>query len=35
MSPERVKFAVLRLRRKLGPAGRTIENVRGFGYRLL
>lgn len=33
VSPERVKFAVLRLRRKLGPAGRTIENVRGFGYR--
>ena len=33
VSPERVKFAVLRLRRKLGPAGRHIENVRGFGYR--
>jgi DNA-binding response OmpR family regulator len=34
VSPERVKFAVLRLRRKLGPAGRRIENVRGFGYRI-
>jgi DNA-binding response OmpR family regulator len=33
VSTERVKFAVLRLRRKLGSAGRTIENVRGFGYR--
>jgi DNA-binding response OmpR family regulator len=33
-SPERVKFAVLRLRRKLGRAGRHIENVRGFGYRI-
>jgi DNA-binding response OmpR family regulator len=30
---ERVKFAILRLRRKLGRAGRQIENVRGFGYR--
>src|SRR5689334_11453527 len=34
VSPERVKFAVLRLRRKLGAAGRHIENVRGFGYRI-
>jgi DNA-binding response OmpR family regulator len=34
VGPERVKFAVLRLRRKLGPAGELIENVRGFGYRL-
>jgi DNA-binding response OmpR family regulator len=34
VSPERVKFAVLRLRRKLGPSGRHIENVRGFGYRI-
>jgi DNA-binding response OmpR family regulator len=34
VSPERVKFALLRLRRKLGPAGVHIENVRGFGYRL-
>lgn len=33
---DRVKFAVLRLRRKLGCAGldeRAIESVRGFGYR--
>jgi DNA-binding response OmpR family regulator len=32
---DRVKFAVLRLRRKLGfDAGDTrIESVRGFGYR--
>ena len=31
----RVKFAVMRLRRKLGPggAGGRIEAVRGFGYR--
>jgi len=35
ISPERVKFAILRLRRKLGAAGEHIENVRGFGYRLL
>jgi DNA-binding response OmpR family regulator len=33
LAPDRVKFAVLRLRRKLGPAV-TIESVRGFGYRL-
>ncbi len=33
VGPERVKFAVLRLRRKLGPAGQYIVNVRGFGYR--
>jgi len=33
---ERVKFAVLRLRRKLGwtdPDSSPIESVRGFGYR--
>jgi DNA-binding response OmpR family regulator len=33
---ERVKFAVLRLRRKLGwsdPEESPIESVRGFGYR--
>ena len=35
VSSERVKFAILRLRRKLGAAGEHIENVRGFGYRLL
>lgn len=29
----RVKFAVRRLRAKLGPAGDAIETVRGFGYR--
>lgn len=34
IGPERVKFAVLRLRRKLGPAGALIQNVRSFGYRL-
>ncbi len=33
-NPERVKFAVLRLRRKLGRAGSSIRNVRGFGYRI-
>ena len=36
IGPERVKFAVLRLRRKLGwtdPDGSPIESVRGFGYR--
>ncbi len=33
VSHERVKFAILRLRRKLGPAGARVENVRGFGYR--
>ena len=33
-SPERVKFAILRLRRKLGQAGSYIRNVRGFGYRV-
>jgi DNA-binding response OmpR family regulator len=34
--PDRVKFAVLRLRRKLGwsqPGEGPIETVRGFGYR--
>ena len=36
IGPERVKFAVLRLRRKLGwsdPDESPIESVRGFGYR--
>jgi DNA-binding response OmpR family regulator len=35
VGPDRVKFAVMRLRRKLGPEGadRRIEAVRGFGYR--
>jgi DNA-binding response OmpR family regulator len=36
IGPERVKFAVLRLRRKLGwadPASSPLEAVRGFGYR--
>jgi DNA-binding response OmpR family regulator len=36
IGPERVKFAVLRLRRKLGwtdPDDSPIESVRGFGYR--
>jgi DNA-binding response OmpR family regulator len=35
IGPDRVKFAVMRLRRKLGPegAGRRVEAVRGFGYR--
>ncbi len=32
IGPERVKFTVLRLRRKLGDGPR-IEAVRGFGYR--
>jgi DNA-binding response OmpR family regulator len=34
--PERVKFTVLRLRRKLGwadPATSPLQSVRGFGYR--
>ena len=34
IGPERVKFAVMRLRRKLGP-GVAIEAVRGFGYRFV
>ncbi len=34
VNPDRVKFAVLRLRRKLGAVGEQIENVRGFGYRI-
>jgi DNA-binding response OmpR family regulator len=34
IGPERVKFAVMRLRRKLGAAA-SIEAVRGFGYRYL
>jgi DNA-binding response OmpR family regulator len=35
VGPDRVKFAIMRLRRKLGPDGadRRIEAVRGFGYR--
>jgi DNA-binding response OmpR family regulator len=36
VGPERVKFSVMRLRRKLGQldgAGLPIEAVRGFGYR--
>jgi DNA-binding response OmpR family regulator len=36
IAPERVKFAVLRLRRKLGwniPEQAPVEAVRGFGYR--
>jgi DNA-binding response OmpR family regulator len=35
IGPDRVKFAIMRLRRKLGQhgAGRPIEAVRGFGYR--
>lgn len=32
VGPERVKFAVMRLRRKLGAAADLIESVRGFGY---
>jgi DNA-binding response OmpR family regulator len=37
IGPDRVKFAVMRLRRKLGQhgAGPPIEAVRGFGYRYL
>jgi DNA-binding response OmpR family regulator len=35
IGPDRVKYAVLRLRRKLGAAGALIESVRGFGYRLV
>ena len=34
IGPERVKFGVMRLRRKLG-AGVRIEAVRGFGYRFV
>ncbi len=36
VGPERVKYSVMRLRRKLCPsadAARSIEAVRGFGYR--
>jgi DNA-binding response OmpR family regulator len=36
IGPDRVKYSVMRLRRKLGadsPAGSPIEAVRGFGYR--
>jgi DNA-binding response OmpR family regulator len=36
VGPDRVKYSVMRLRRKLGtktPAGPSIEAVRGFGYR--
>jgi DNA-binding response OmpR family regulator len=37
IGPDRVKFAVMRLRRKLGQhgSGGPIEAVRGFGYRYL
>jgi DNA-binding response OmpR family regulator len=37
IGPDRVKFTVMRLRRKLGQqgAGGPIEGVRGFGYRYL
>jgi len=38
IGPERVKFTVMRLRRKLGQHGASgppIEAVRGFGYRYL
>ena len=39
VGPERVKFGVMRLRRKLGQGagepGAAIEAVRGFGYRYL
>jgi len=37
IGPDRVKFAILRLRRKLGWSGvvSPIEAVRGFGYRYL
>jgi DNA-binding response OmpR family regulator len=37
IGPDRVKFTVMRLRRKLGQhgAGGPIEAVRGFGYRYL
>ena len=34
IGPERVKFGIMRLRRKLGP-GVAIEAVRGFGYRFV
>lgn len=36
VGPDRVKYSVMRLRRKLGPAngaGSPIEAIRGFGYR--
>ena len=36
VGPERVKFGIMRLRRKLGQdpgPGSAIEAVRGFGYR--
>jgi len=36
VGPERVKFGIMRLRRKLGQppsATQPIEGVRGFGYR--
>jgi DNA-binding response OmpR family regulator len=36
VGPDRVKFSVMRLRRKLGRgSGASIEAVRGFGYRYL
>ena len=34
IGPERVKFGIMRLRRKLGPRV-SIEAVRGFGYRFV
>ena len=33
VAPERVKFGVMRLRRKLGDGAIRVEAVRGFGYR--
>ena len=33
-NPQAVDVVVCRLRRRLGAAGRLIESVRGFGYRL-
>ncbi len=33
IAPERVKFGILRLRRKLGAGAIRVEAVRGFGYR--
>jgi DNA-binding response OmpR family regulator len=37
IGPDRVKFTILRLRRKLGwrAAESPIQSVRGFGYRYL
>ncbi|MGB2756925.1 MAG: response regulator transcription factor [Acidimicrobiia bacterium] len=33
VAPERVKFGIMRLRRKLGDGAVRVEAVRGFGYR--